>query len=83
MTLQNFCSVFDPCSNIVIWHEDDNKDPIFQGTIFDIPFGWLKCKLVKTKGDIFGSYISQDLDANTKEDPMFHHQAGLVVTIKG
>ena len=69
MTLQEFCSVFETCTKITIWHEQDEMDAIFEGSIFDVPFGWLKCEIVKPNDDFDGGYISKD--------------AGLVIMIKG
>ena len=82
MLLKDFLSVFDTNADIVIWHKDDEDSPVYKGSIFDVPFGWLDATVIKPKDEYDGGYISQDLDKGTKI-PEFNHRAGLVIMIEG
>ena len=83
MKLSEFIGVLAVDIPVVIWHNDDLIDPVFEGSVFDIPYGWLDSDIVP-KDDVYeGIYLSADLDAYKETNPKFNHRAGLVITIDG
>lgn len=84
MTLYEFLKVFNGLDDIVIYHEDEGDTPIFEGSMFDVPFLWLD-SIVMTRDETEkydGAIISQDLDGTKNSNPKFNHRAGLVITVK-
>jgi len=85
MKLYDFLNVFNGIDDIVIYHVNEGDDPVFQGSMFDIPYVWLNSIVMeRDESDYDGAYISQDLDGgeNSKSEPKFNHRAGLVICIK-
>ena len=52
MKLKDFLKYFDGLDYIILWHEDEPEEPVYEGTIFDVPFGWINCKLTSPNKDI-------------------------------
>ena len=45
MKLKDFLKYFDGLDYIILWHESDSEEPVYEGTMFDVPFGWINCKI--------------------------------------
>jgi hypothetical protein len=45
MKLKDFLKYFDGLDYIILWHKDEPEEPVYEGTIFDVPFGWINYKL--------------------------------------
>jgi hypothetical protein len=86
MKLGEFLKYFEPFVDVVIWHTAiDEEEPVYCGTIFDVPYGYIDCELVDKDSDkdYDGIILSQDLDGRDNPNPQFNHMAGLVLEIDG
>ena len=85
MKLGEFLKYFEPFVDVVIWLKDEEEEPVYCGTIFDIPYGYIDYELVDKDNDknYDGIILSQDLDGRNNPNPRFNHQAGLVLEIDG
>ena len=62
MKLIDLLPVFDDLNEVVLWHEEQEKingedKPVFEGSIFDIPYGYLDCELYTPKGGDAPCYV--------------------------
>lgn len=45
MKLKDLLKILDTLTNVVIWTQDDDDEPYFTGSVMDIPWVLLKCKI--------------------------------------
>lgn len=45
MKLKKWIKAVDPLIDVVIWTQDDNESPSFEGSMFDIPSRFLNYKI--------------------------------------
>ena len=86
MKIKNLLKMLDPGTSIVVYHSDDSETPIFDGVVFDFPFGYLNCDLDLSDEDFPEDYpiwLSQDLDGKKNQKPTHNHMAGLIISITG
>jgi hypothetical protein len=88
MKLGEFFDLFDPLTDVVIWHEDESDDgdePVFIGAIFDAPYGWLNSEIVTEKNskdkDWDGIWLNPNINS-TSEKGGEKVTPGLIITIR-
>lgn len=73
MTLRKWLKVIDPICDIVIWADYDNEEPIFEGSVFDIPWVWVDCEIGRGENDDSEDepiYISKHINKYGVEMPL-------------
>ena len=73
----DFLKLLEPC-HIIVWHEEDETAPIYEGDSFDFPIGWSHCYLSKGIDDEFAFSVRTDLN---KTEINKKGIAGLVITV--
>ena len=84
MKLGKFLSMFEPITDIVIWEDGNDDEPIYVGLIFDMPFGLRDYTILKPyeSDDYNGIILSRDLDGSDNPNPKYNHNPGLVLCVK-
>jgi hypothetical protein len=81
MKLYDLLKLMDGLNYVVLWHEDEDEEPVFKGLAMDVPFVWTRCKLDNTVEDGAIS-LRDDLGDECKYSDG-RPRAGLVICIKG
>lgn len=51
MKLKKFMKLIDPIVDVIIWTNDDNEEPSFEGSILNIPWWYLDLKIGRRPED--------------------------------
>lgn len=48
MKLKKLVKLFEEVNNVIIWTQDDIDEPFFKGSVMDIPWILMDCKIGRT-----------------------------------